>query len=284
MKISAPVVSTEWLANNLGEVRIIDASWRMPGAGHAKVDYKKRHIPGALFFDIDQISDRSTDLPHMLPAPPVFEEAVGVLGVTNNDAIVVYDDQGVFSAPRVWWTFRVMGHENIGVLNGGLKKWLAEARPVSDKPPVPAPAVFKSRFKHNLIANETNIRAKINGARLDIADARSPERFLGEAPEPRAGLFSGAMPGAKNTPFDRLINDDGVMKSPEELIDVFELAGVALDRPVITTCGSGITAAVVALALEILGHSRWSLYDGSWAEWGKETNDSVAYPVVAGEN
>jgi len=279
--LPTPLVSTNWLSENHGAVKIIDASWRMPGTGNARDDYDKRHIPGAVFFDIDAVADSSTDLPHMLPSPDTFAAAVGAMGVSESDAIIVYDDAGVFSAPRVWWTFRAMGHDRVAVLNGGLKKWLAEGRPVTNELPSVAPATYTPSFNGDLVRSADDVRDALAGAAPQIIDARSNDRFIGAAPEPRAGLRSGAMPGARNAPFDQLINAGGTLKAPDALRDIFEGAGVDLAAPAITTCGSGVTAAVLALALETLGHRQWSLYDGSWAEWGKEENDRSAFPVVS---
>ena len=281
--LPTPLVSTGWLADNLSAVKIIDASWRMPGGGVARDDYEKRHIPGAVFFDIDAIADTSTDLPHMLPSPEAFARAVGAMGIGEKNAIVVYDDQGIFSAPRVWWTLRVMGHERVAVVDGGLKKWLAEKRAVASAETRIEPARYEPALQSALVRDSFAVRAVIDNQVCTIIDARASDRFLGHAPEPRAGLVSGAMPGAKNTPFNLLINEDGTMKSPPDLKDAFTAAGVDLSRPVVTTCGSGVTAAVLALALESLGHREWSLYDGSWAEWGKEDNDRNAYPIVVAE-
>lgn len=281
--LPTPLVTTDWFSDNLDAVKIIDASWRMPGAGAARDDYDRRHIPGAVFFDIDAVADRSTDLPHMLPSPDAFASAVGAMGISTNDAVVVYDDQGIFSAPRVWWTFRAMGHEAVAVLDGGLKKWRAEGRDVTDAAPAIQAAKYEATLQPDLVRDAGDVRTVITTGAPQIIDARSADRFLGQASEPRAGLISGAMPGAKNTPFDLLIKENGTLKAPDALREIFTTAGVNLDAPAITTCGSGVTAAVLALALESLGHKDWSLYDGSWAEWGKEENDRDAYPVIVGQ-
>jgi thiosulfate/3-mercaptopyruvate sulfurtransferase len=279
----SPLVSVEWLAENLDSVKLIDASWRMPGEPAGRIAYDERHIPGAIFFDIDEIADRTTDLPHMLPTAGEFSSAVGGMGISSDDTVVIYDDVGIFSSPRAWWTFRAMGHQHVVVLNGGLKAWVAAGLPVTDETPDAQPASYRATLDRRLISDATDIRAAADRAQSEIVDARSADRFSGRAPEPRAGLISGAMPGAKNAPFDEFLQEDGTMKTPHALRAVFENAGVDLERPVISTCGSGVTAAVLALALESLGHDHWSVYDGSWAEWGKETHDRVAYPVVAGE-
>ncbi|MEO1251952.1 MAG: 3-mercaptopyruvate sulfurtransferase [Pseudomonadota bacterium] len=280
MSLAAPLVSTDWLHANLDAARIIDASWRMPGEPPAYKDYQRRHISGAVFFDIDALADKSTDLPHMLPSPSDFENAVGALGVNEDDAVVVYDDQGLFSAPRVWWTFRAMGHARVAVLDGGLRKWIAEGRAVDDRAPRPSPQRYKASPKRDLVADAETVRTAIADAAPRIVDARPAARFRGAAPEPRAGLRSGHMPGALNVPVDRIVRDDGTLADDAALRAAFEDAGVDVDAPIITTCGSGVTAAVAGLALEVLGHRRWRLYDASWAEWARRDHDSSVYPVV----
>ncbi|NNE40970.1 MAG: 3-mercaptopyruvate sulfurtransferase [Marinicaulis sp.] len=279
----SPLVSTQWLGERLGKpgVAIIDASWRMPGAGASVDDYRERHIPGAVFFDIDGIADKSVDLPHMAPTRGDFERAVGELGVSPDDFVIVYDDQGIFSAARVWWTFRLMGHDQVAVLDGGLKKWIAEERQVTNEPSEATLAIYRAAPTTNLAANVDDIRAAIKSGEPKIVDARSRPRFRGKAPEPRAGLRSGGMPGAKNVPFETLLNDEGTLKSQDEINAIFNAIGVTKDTLAITTCGSGVTAAVLALALEVAGRTDWRLYDGSWAEWGMETNDPGLFPVVS---
>jgi thiosulfate/3-mercaptopyruvate sulfurtransferase len=279
-----PLVTTKWLADHLKDpdVKVIDGSWRMPGTGNAIDDYNKRHIPGAVFFDIDEIADKSFALPHMLPPQDLFERAVGDMGMTENDSVVVYDDKGLFSAARVWWTFRAMGHRNVAVLDGGLPKWLAEDRPVTADVTKPLKVPYNANPEPAMCVTADDVRNALLMKTASVADARSAGRFQAEAPEPRAGLRSGAMPGAVNTPFDSLINEDGTMKPPEALRAVFVNAGANLTKPVITTCGSGVTAAVLCLALERIGHSSHRLYDGSWAEWGDDRNDPSLFPVTAG--
>lgn len=277
-----PLISTEWLADHLqaDDVKIIDASWRMPGAGDAHVDYLKRHIPGAVFFDIDAVSDRRTSLPHMLASPGQFQNAVGALGVSNKDRVVIYDDQGLFSVARVWWNFHVMGHEHVAILNGGLPKWEAEGRPLAAGEEAPSPVHYIAALDKQLVADHDDVLTMINSDEVNIVDARSAARFIGEAPEPRAGLRSGGMPGAANVPFDALIDDNGCLRSPAALKTIFEESGARFNAPIITTCGSGVTAAVLFFALHIIGHRDIALYDGSWAEWGEEANDPVRFPVV----
>ena len=275
-----PLVSPQWLIENLGTEKLVDGSWRMPGNPHARNDFDQGHIRGAVFFDIDAVADQTTELPHMLPSPERFAEAVSEMGISNTDPVIVYDDQGVFSAARVWWTFRAMGHSAVRVLNGGLPAWIALGGAVTNEKTIPKPATYKVPQTPSLVTEHCAVRSAVTDDDSQILDARPPARFEGLAQEPREGLISGAMPGAKNIPYTSLIDDDGWMKSESALKTVFDAAGVRLSSPIITTCGSGVTAAIIALALARLGHQQWSLYDGSWAEWGKETNDRVEYPII----
>jgi len=280
-----PLVSTAWLAENLGrsDVKIIDASWRMPGGSPARADYDARHINGAVFFDIDAIADRSSPLPHMLPTPAAFEAAIGALGVSHNDTIIIYDDQGIFSAARVWWTFRAMGHGAVAVLDGGLPKWLGEGGSVASGPPAIATTNYKADPQPDMVSNADDIRAALNSDQPSVVDARPAARFFADAPEPRAGLRPGHMPGAHNLPFGALLNDDATMRAADEITALFTGAGADLEHPIITTCGSGVTAAVLSLALETIDHRRHSLYDGSWAHWGDKGNAERDFPVDAGK-
>jgi thiosulfate/3-mercaptopyruvate sulfurtransferase len=280
-----PLISTAWLAENLGrsDIKIIDASWRMPGSPPARADYDARHINGAVFFDIDAIADQSSPLPHMLPAPAEFEAAAGALGLSANDTIIIYDDQGIFSAARVWWTFRAMGHGAVAVLNGGLPKWLSDGGGVTGETPAITPATYKADPQLHMISDADDIRAALNSEQPSVVDARPAARFFADVPEPRAGLKSGHMPGAHNLPFGALLNDEGTMRAADEIAALFAGAGADLKHPVITTCGSGVTAAVLSLALETIGHRRHSLYDGSWAHWGDEGNAERDFPVTAGK-
>ncbi|MFT4150046.1 MAG: 3-mercaptopyruvate sulfurtransferase [Paracoccaceae bacterium] len=265
------LVSTAWLAAHLKDpdLRVLDASWYLPDAGRdARAEYEAAHIPGARFFDIDEISDQRSALPHMAPPVEKFMSRLRAMGVGDGHQVVIYDGAGLFSAARVWWLFRLMGKTDVAVLDGGFPKWKAEGREVEDLPPVVKDRHMTVSRRNDLVRDVTQVAhaSKLNQA--EIIDARAPARFAGEAPEPRPGLRAGHIPGARNVPFGTVLNADGTMKSPEALRGVFQAAGVDLSRPAITSCGSGVTAAVLALALERIGHRNWSLYDGSWAEWG----------------
>ncbi|MBB3890064.1 thiosulfate/3-mercaptopyruvate sulfurtransferase [Phenylobacterium haematophilum] len=263
-----PVVSTAWLAERLGSVRVVDGSWHMPAeARNGAAEYLQRHIPGAVFFDIDHVADHDTDLPHMLPRPEAFAQAAGALGLSRETDIVVYDVHGIRSAARVWWTLRVMGYDKVHVLDGGLRKWLAEGRPVEAGDVVPQPVTVAPRFEAELVRNAQDVQAILQSGAARMLDARSAARFRGEAPEPRAGLRSGHMPGAANLPWEQVIAEDGTLRPSEELKSVFDRVGVDLAKPIVTTCGSGVTASVLALALARLGICA-AVYDGSWSEWG----------------
>ena len=265
------LVSTDWLAKHIKDpdLRILDASWYLPDANRdPKAEYDAAHIPGARFFDIDDISDARSDLPHMAPPVEKFMSRMRAMGVGDGHQVVVYDGAGIMSAPRVWWLFRLMGHENVAVLDGGFPKWQAEGRAVEDMPPVVKDRHLTVRFQNHLVRDVTQVSQASKLGDAQIIDARAAARLRGEAPEPREGLRAGHIPGSRNVPFNTLLNDDKTLKSPAEARAVFEAAGVDLSRPMITTCGSGITASVLALALERIGVDAWSLYDGSWAEWG----------------
>jgi len=265
------LVSTEWLARHLNDpdLRIIDASWYMPDSGRdARAEYEAGHIPGARFFDIDEISDTASALPHMAPPPEKFMSRCRAMGIGDGHQVVVYDGAGLFSAARVWWLFRLMGKRDVAVLDGGLPKWKAEGRPLEDMPPIVKDRHMTVQRQAGLVKDVTQVAAASKLGDHTIIDARSAERFRGEVPEPRPGLRAGHIPGSVNVPYTSLLNEDGTMKAPDELRRVFERAGADLSRPVITTCGSGVTAAIINLALERIGHRNHALYDGSWAEWG----------------
>ncbi|MGA9251246.1 MAG: 3-mercaptopyruvate sulfurtransferase [Roseobacter sp.] len=265
------LVSTNWLAAHLKDpdLRLLDASWYLPEAGrNAKDEYDEAHIPGARFFDIDEISDQRSDLPHMAPPIEKFMSRMRAMGIGDGHQIVIYDGAGLLSAARVWWLFKLMGFETVAVLDGGFPKWKAEGHALEDMPPMVRDRHMTVRFQNQLVRDVTQVSAASKLNDHVIVDARAAGRFRGDAPEPREGLRAGHIPGSRSVPFTTLLNKDRTMKSPEECRAVFEAAGVDLSKPVITTCGSGVTAAILALALERLGHRQWSLYDGSWAEWG----------------
>jgi thiosulfate/3-mercaptopyruvate sulfurtransferase len=284
-RIGAPatLVSTEWLAAQLARpqsghsrVRVLDGSWHMPHLERdPRREFEEGHIPGAAFFDIDGIADRSTSLPHMLPSAAQFARQVGELGISNRDLVVVYDVRGVVSAARVWWTFRAMGHDRVAVLDGGLRKWKAEGRLVETGPAKVAPARFRAHLRRAIVRNLEQVRRNIGTRREQVLDARSRGRFAGTEPEPRAGLRGGHIPGSLNLPYDALYQPDGTMLPPEELRQAFAASGVNPARPVATTCGSGITASVLALGLHLIGHRKVAVYDGSWTEWAGHPDTPV---------
>ncbi|HEY8574691.1 3-mercaptopyruvate sulfurtransferase [Phenylobacterium sp.] len=270
-----PLVSTEWLAGRLDEVQLVDATWHMPGEGVGRETYEAGHIPGAVFFDIDEVADRSTGLPHMLPSPQAFAQAAGKLGLDRGRTVLVYDAHGIFSAPRVWWTLRTMGFPQVFVLDGGLKKWRAEGRPVETGGATPASTLLETVFDPFLVRDLDAVRNLLARREAQLVDARPAARFRGEAPEPRPGLRAGHMPGACNVPAGGLVNPDGTLKSADELRAAFAAADVDITAPIVTTCGSGVTAAILALALARLGREDVAIYDGSWAEWGGRADTEV---------
>lgn len=265
------LVSTDWLAAHLRDpdLRILDASWYLPDAGRdPRAEYTAAHIPGARFFDIDEISDQRSALPHMAPPTEKFMSRMRAMGVGDGHQVVIYDGAGLFSAARVWWTFRLMGKTDVAVLDGGFPKWRTEGREVEDLAPIVKDRHMTVSRQNQLVKDVTQVAHSSKLREAEILDARSSARFKGEAPEPRPGLRAGHIPGSKNLPFATLLNADGTMKSVADLRATFEAAGVNLTKPAITTCGSGVTAAILSLALERIGHRNHSLYDGSWSEWG----------------
>lgn len=273
------LVSTDWLAAHLRDpdLRVLDASWFLPGSGRdAKAEYNAAHIPGARFFDIDEIADLRSSLPHMAPPPEKFVSRMRAMGVGDGHQVVVYDSTGIFSAARVWWTFRLMGKTDIAVLDGGLPKWQAERRETEDMPPVIRDRHITVSRQNHLVRDVTQVAQAAKLGTAQIIDARGAPRFRGEVPEPRPGLRAGHIPGARNVPYTTVLNPDGTLKAGDALRAAFTDAGVDLSKPAITTCGSGVTASVLALALERLGHRNWALYDGSWAEWGMYDDLKVA--------
>ncbi|MEX0302813.1 MAG: 3-mercaptopyruvate sulfurtransferase [Leisingera sp.] len=277
------LVSTDWLAAHLKDpdLRVLDASWYLPQQGRdARAEYEAAHIPGARFFDIDEISDNRSDLPHMVPPVEKFMSKLRAMGVGDGHQVVVYDGAGLFSAARVWWLFRLMGQNNVAVLDGGFPKWQAEGHPVEDLPPVIRDRHMTVRVQNHMVRDVTQVSSAAKLGDHEIVDARSAERFRGDAPEPREGLRAGHIPGSKNVPFGQVLNADGTMKDAAGIRAAFEAAGVDLNKPAITSCGSGVTAAILSLAMERAGKTDHSLYDGSWVEWGA----FPTLPVATGEN
>lgn len=265
------LVSTGWLADHLAapDVRVLDASWHMPDSGrNARDEYETAHIPGAQFFDIDEISDAASALPHMLPAAEKFVSRVRRMGVGDGHRVVVYDAAGLFSAARVWWMFRVFGHRDVVVLDGGLPKWIAEGRPTEDGAPIARDRHFTARRDASLVRDVTQVASAVKLKGEQIVDARSPERFSGAAPEPRPGLRSGHIPGAVNVHYRDVLKPDGTMKDAADLRALFADAGVDLSKPIVNSCGSGVTACILSLAQMRAGAARTAVYDGSWVEWG----------------
>lgn len=276
------IVETDWLAEHMNapDLVILDGSWHLPTAGRdAKAEYLSEHIPGALFFDIDDLVDEKSALPHMLPSTVKFSSRMKKMGVGDGMRIVVYDSYGLFSAARVWWTFRAMGHNDVAVLNGGLKKWKAEGRPLEDGPPVPRTSRHFTPLQNSeLIRDMDDMKSYVKKGGMQIVDARPAARFEGAEPEPRPGLRQGHIPGSRNVPSGQILNADGTLKSPAELEKLFKDAGIDPAKPVVTTCGSGVTASMLSLALAVLGQTNAAVYDGSWAEWGQENG----LPVESG--
>ena len=277
------LASTAWLHEHLRspDVRIVDATCYLPHEGvNARAEFEAQHIPGAVFFDIDEIADTSSGLPHMMPPPEKFSAKVRRLGLGDGSRIVVYDQRGLFSAPRVWWMFRAMGHPDVAVLDGGLPKWLTEDKPVEEGPGrAGEERHFTARFDNTMLRDRGQVERELTRQKEQIVDVRAPERFAGDAPEPREGVRAGHIPGSINLPFTQLLNDDQTLKAPEALRRAIQDAGIDPKRPVVTSCGSGVTAAILNLALYVAGSPDTALYDGSWADWGRE---ELNLPVETG--
>jgi thiosulfate/3-mercaptopyruvate sulfurtransferase len=272
-------VSPEWLKERLGDVhvKVVDASWYLAAQERdGKAEYLAGHIPGAVFFDIDAIADHSTDLPHMLPDPAAFAAAASALGLSESDTVVVYDGLGLFTAPRVWWTLKVFGAKDVRVLEGGLPAWKRAGLPLESGEAKPKPSHFRATFSPHMVRSFDQVRANLAARDATIVDARAAARFRGDAPEPRPGLASGHMPGARNVPYDTLADDQGRLKPPDEIRQLFQNAGVDLSSPIVTSCGSGVTAAVLLFALALLGKHDVAVYDGSWTDWGSRPDAPVA--------
>lgn len=280
MSKSKNLVSTEWLSQHLHDdnVMVIDGSWYLPQQNRdAIAEYTAGHIPGAVFFDLDGHSDKTSDLPHMMPSAEGFAAAVSGLGISNSDHIVVYDGLGFMSAPRIWWMFKAFGHDKVSVLNGGMPAWHKLGGAVDNGQPEALATQYQAALSGKYVADRQDIQNFVEFGDRQIVDARSAERFAGRAPEPRKGLRSGHMTGAKNLPFQKLVGESGFFESASQLQIAFEDAGLDLSRPIVTSCGSGVTAAILTLGLEEIGHQDNKLYDGSWAEWGShsETSDMI---------
>jgi thiosulfate/3-mercaptopyruvate sulfurtransferase len=273
------LVSTEWLAEHLEapDVRVVDGSWYLPTENRdPRAEYEERHIPGAVFFDIDEISDEKSDLPHMLPSPEKFSSRARKLGLGDGVRIVVYDGGNMMAAARVWWMFRVFGHEDIAVLDGGLAKWMAEGRAVDDEAVIPRERHLTARMNTFLVRDREQMLANLDSGREQVVDARGVGRFTGAEPEIRPGLRGGHIPGSVNLPYSTLLNPDATVKDDDAIRAAFAGLGIDPDKPVATTCGSGISASFLALALDLIGARKVAVYDGSWTEWGGRDDTPVA--------
>lgn len=272
------LVSTDWLAARLSapDIRVVDATWVMRDSGRdPRAEFEAAHIPGAVFFDIDQICDETSPYPHMVPSAAAFSAKVRKLGLGDGVTVVVYDSNRFCASARVWWMFRLFGHEAVVVLDGGMERWRAEGRPLEEGPARPRERHLTARQNHTLLRELDQMRANVTSRREQVVDTRSPGRFKGELPEPRPGLRAGHIPGSVNVPYSELLAADGRLKRPSELRPLFVRAGVDLGKPIVCSCGSGVSAAVAALALFELGRPDVAVYDGSWSEWGAQPDTPI---------
>jgi thiosulfate/3-mercaptopyruvate sulfurtransferase len=279
LTLPTPLVSTSWLAEHLhdGDVRVLDVSMYLPNQKRdAKAEYAQQHIPGAVFADLSWLSDETASFPHTFPKADVFAERIGALGVGSGDAVVVYDSSGQnFSAPRLWYVLRAMGHERVSVLDGGLTKWIADGNSVDANAVTVAPAKFVPHFDAKRLRDIDNMRKNVDSHAEQVVDARSPGRFQAIEPEPRAGVRGGHIPGSVNVHYATLVNSDGTLRNADELHSIVQSAGLDTSKPIVASCGTGVTACAVVLALDVMGVNNAAVFDGSWTEWGSATDTPV---------